>query len=109
MAHAESLKQPPAEQYGSRKKHRNTEAARNKVLTQDIWRQETAPGSSLPQDAKSCYDRVVHAFKHLYVSAWDVPLAPLISMFVTLKHAAFHRYSTGVPRESFTSGDVPFA
>jgi hypothetical protein len=37
MAHAEKYGQIPAEQYGSRKKHRAIEAALNKVLTQDIW------------------------------------------------------------------------
>jgi hypothetical protein len=42
MAHAEALSQVPAEQYGSRKKHRAIEAALNKVLTQDIWRQSHA-------------------------------------------------------------------
>jgi hypothetical protein len=40
MAHAEKYGQIPAEQYGSRKKHRAIEAALNKVLTQDIWRQK---------------------------------------------------------------------
>jgi hypothetical protein len=37
MSHAEKYSQIPAEQYGSRKKHRAIEAALNKVLTQDSW------------------------------------------------------------------------
>jgi hypothetical protein len=37
MSHAEASAQMPAEQYGSRKKHRAIKAALNKVLTQDIW------------------------------------------------------------------------
>jgi hypothetical protein len=40
MTHTETHSQIPTGQYGSRKKHRTIEAALNKVLTQDIWRQK---------------------------------------------------------------------
>jgi hypothetical protein len=62
MAHAEAYSQIPAEQYGSRKKHRVIEAALNKVLTQDIWFQKWQSGALCSNDAKSCYDRVVYPF-----------------------------------------------
>jgi hypothetical protein len=59
MAHAEKYGQIPAEQYGSRKKHRDIEATLNKVLTQDSWQQKRQPGTLCSNDAKSCYDRVL--------------------------------------------------
>jgi hypothetical protein len=56
MSHAEASAQMPAKQYGSRKKHRDIEAALNKVLTQDSWRQKCQSGALCSNDAKSCYD-----------------------------------------------------
>ena len=58
--HAETFSQIPWEIYGSRRHHRCIECATNNVLTNDIWRQSRRPGALCSNDAKSCYDRIVH-------------------------------------------------
>ena len=83
MSQAEAFSQTPAEQCGSRKKHRAIEAALNKVLTQDVWRQKRQPGALCSNDAKSCYDRCVHAFAVLCMLRLGCPFGPILSMFST--------------------------
>ena len=48
------------EQYGSRKKLSAEKHALNKRLLLDILRMEKRPGVLCPNDAKSCYDRILH-------------------------------------------------
>jgi hypothetical protein len=109
MTQAESYSQMPPEQYGSRKKHRSIEAVLNKVLTQDIWRQKKQPGALCSNDAKSCYDRVVHAFAILCMLRFGCPWGPLLSMFITLqKMNRFIGTAFGVSLSSFRCVDVPF-
>jgi hypothetical protein len=108
MARAELFSQMPAEQYGSRKKHRAIEAALNKILTQDIWRQKRQPGTLCSNDAKSCYDRCVHAFAILCMLSMGCPFGPILSMFVTLqKMQHFIGAVFGVSATSFSGTDVP--
>jgi hypothetical protein len=109
MAQAEAYSPIPAEQYGSRKKHRAIEAALNKVPTQDIWFQKRQSGALCSNDAKSCYDRVVHPFAILSMLRLGCPQGPLLSMFVTLqKMNHFIGSAFGVSSTSFKGGDVPF-
>jgi hypothetical protein len=109
MSHAEKYAQMPAEQYGSRKKHRAVEAALNKVLTQDIWRQKRQAGTMCSNDAKSCYDRVVHSFAILCMLRLGCPPGPIISMFTTLqKMQHFIGTAFGVSSTSFKGVDIPF-
>jgi hypothetical protein len=60
MKHAESLQNLAREQYGSRKHHQASTAATNKVLMMDLLRIRHQSGALCSNDAKSCYDRVVH-------------------------------------------------
>jgi hypothetical protein len=109
MSHAEKYSQIPAEQYGSRKKHRALEAALNEVLMQDIWRQKRQSGSLCSNDAKYCYDRVVHSFAIHCMLCLGCPIGPLMSMFVILqKMNHFIGSAFGISSTSFTSGEVPF-
>jgi hypothetical protein len=109
MSHAEAFDQMPAKQYDSRKKHRAIEAALNKVLTQDIWRQKRQAGALCSNDAKSCYDRVVHSFAILCMLSLGCPLGPILSMFATLqKMQHFIGTAFGVSDTSFNGGDIPF-
>jgi hypothetical protein len=106
---AKAYEQMLPEQYGSRKKHQAIEAALNKVLTQGIWRQKRQSGALCSNDAKSCYDRVVHPFAILCMLRLGYPMGPLISMFSMLqkmKHFICTAY--GVSSSSFTSDEVPF-
>jgi hypothetical protein len=109
MTQAEAFDQMPAEQYGSRKKHRAIEAALNKVLTQDIWRQKRQAGALCSNDAKSCYDQVVYSFAILCMLHLGCPLGPILSMFATFqKMQHFIGTAFGVSDTSFNGGEIPF-
>jgi len=60
MKHAEKHKTLAPEQFGSRWNHCAIDLADNKVLTNDILRQKKSPGAICVNDAKSCYDLIVH-------------------------------------------------
>ena len=60
MSFAESCQALSAEQFGSRKHHQAILAALNKRLTNDLLRQLRLAGGLCANDAKSCYDRIVH-------------------------------------------------
>jgi hypothetical protein len=60
MAHAKKHDQLAAEQYGSRKRKMAILHALNKRLTYDILRQTKTSGALCSNDAKSCYDRILH-------------------------------------------------
>jgi hypothetical protein len=61
IANAERLHQIPWEVYGGRKRHRAIKCATNKVLTMDKARLEHRSMALCSNDAKSCYDRILHA------------------------------------------------
>jgi hypothetical protein len=48
------------EQFGSRKHMSATDQSLNKALTFDIWHQLRQRGALCSNDAKACYDRIVH-------------------------------------------------
>ena len=62
MNHAEKHKLLAPEQYGGRKHHRSIIAALNKRLTMDLLHLRRQTGALCSNDAKSCYDRIVHSF-----------------------------------------------
>ena len=74
-AEANSLLAP--EQYGSRKAHSAVYQALNKVLTYDLARQSRQPVALCSNDAKSCYDRIVHGAAGLAMQRCGVP-TPLV-------------------------------
>ena len=65
MHHAESHHQLADEQYGSRKKKTAILHTLNKRLTYDVLRQTKTAGALCSNDAKSCYDRIVHSVASL--------------------------------------------
>ena len=60
MWRAEEKKLLAPEQYGSRKKLSAAKHALNKRLMLDILRQQRRPGVLCANDAKACYDRILH-------------------------------------------------
>ena len=60
MYTAEDLNLIAKEQYGSRKSLSAIDHSLNKTLTYDLIRQLKKPGALCSNDAKSCYDRIVH-------------------------------------------------
>ena len=102
MMRGEKLKLIAREQYGSRKKHQSITAALNKRLTMDLLRQRRQAGALCSNDAKSCYDRVVHSVSSLSMRRLGMPIEPINSMFKCLQKAA-HRIRTafGVSKKKY--------
>ncbi len=89
MKQAELLELIPPDQGGSRKDHRAEEQALNKILALDLLRQKRQAGALCCNDAKSCYDRIVHSIAILSMRRIGILLAPLVSMFKVLQEATY--------------------
>jgi hypothetical protein len=90
MSHAEELQQLAPEQYGSRKALSAIEQGLNKRFSLDIMRQQRLPGGLCINDAKSCYDRIVHCVATLAMRRLGVPKAPTCSMFEAIQRMRHH-------------------
>ena len=87
MARAEELGVMPKEQAGSRKHHRLVLSALNKVLTMDLLWMRHQAGALCSNDAKSCYDRIVHWIAALCLRRNGLQKEPSFEMFITLQKA----------------------
>jgi hypothetical protein len=85
MAFAEKHGGLAEEQYGSRKCKTAIAHCLNKRLTFDILRQQRRPGALLANDAKSCYDRIVHSVASICMQRLGVPKQPIQMMFRTIE------------------------
>jgi hypothetical protein len=90
MYYAEDLKLLAKEQYGSRKHHSAADQGLNKELTTDLLRQKKQPGALNSNDAKACYDRMVHSVTSICLQQMGVPQEPLICMFTTIQNLNHH-------------------
>jgi hypothetical protein len=99
MKHSESLqlrrqtdlRQPLApEQYGSRKGHQAVDQCLNKRLTFDLSWIMHKPMALCSNDAKSCYDRVVHSVASLCLQRIGCPKPVVITMFETIQNLRHH-------------------
>jgi hypothetical protein len=86
MAHAEKHNQLPEEQYGSRKRKTAITHALNKRLSYDLMRQLKTAGALCSNDAKSCYDRILHSMASLCLKHLGLPEGAIICMFTTLQN-----------------------
>ena len=82
---AEENKYLPEEITGSRKHKRAILTVLNKVLVAHIWRMKRSPASICSNDAKSCYDRIIHWVAILAMRRVDAPAEPMKSMFETIQ------------------------
>jgi hypothetical protein len=102
MAFAESHGALAKEQFGSRKNHQSVLAALNKSPTMDLLRQGRQAGALCANDAKSCYDRIVHNIAVLALPRLGMAAAPIRSMFETLQLATHHvSMAFGVLKRSY--------
>lgn len=85
MNNAEKHKVLAAEQYGSRKEHSAHDQALNKRLLYDITRQLKKPMILIANDAKSCYDRILHIMVMLCARRLGLDLEPILSMINTIQ------------------------
>jgi hypothetical protein len=106
MAFAETHHALAPEQFGSRKNHQAILAALNKRLTMDLLRQCRQAGALCSNDAKSCYDRIVHSVATIALRRLGMPPEPILSMFSTLQHAQ-HHVSTALGVSSRHYGGTP--
>jgi hypothetical protein len=109
IANAEKLNQIPWEAYGSRKRHRSIECAANKVFTTDIARQEHRPMALCSNDAKSCYDRILHAIASICMRRVGVPQQTCLMMFRTLAQVKHYiRTTYGDSDTAYSCLEIPF-
>ena len=85
MKFAEDHDQLAPEQYGSRKYHKAIDQVVNKILTFDLLRQLRWPGAVCSNDAKSCYDRIVHAVASLCMQRNRISEPAIVCMFTTIQ------------------------
>jgi hypothetical protein len=85
MAHAEAHNQLADEQCGSRKKKRAISHALNKRLSYNLLRQLKLPCALCSNDAKSCYDRILHSVASLCLRRLGLPESAIMCMFTTLQ------------------------
>ena len=73
------------EQYGSRKDKSAQDQALNKRLIFDIARQSKKPMVLVANDAKSCYDRILHVMVMLCARRTGLDLEPIMAMIDTIQ------------------------
>ena len=86
MYQAEDLDALAQEQFGSRKTLSAVDQSLNKRLTFDLMRQLKRPGALCSNNAKSCYDRVVHSIASICMQRVGVPQEPIVCMFTTIQN-----------------------
>jgi hypothetical protein len=86
MAHAELHNQLPEEQYSSRKNKTAIAHALNKHLSYDLMRQMKTAGALCSNNAKSCYNRILHSVASLCLKRLGLPDGAIVCMFSTLQN-----------------------
>jgi hypothetical protein len=74
------------EKHGSREGKNMIEQALNKVLSFDSIRQARMDEAMCSNDAKSCYDRIVHSITSILMQQQNVPASACICVFITLQN-----------------------
>ena len=87
-AETNNLLQP--EQYGNRKNKRAILHAVNKRLLYDTVQLQRKPVVLCSNNAKSCYDRVVHFIASLALQRPSLPPGPITCMLTTIQN--FHHH-----------------
>ena len=86
MKSAEHFGDMAPEQFGSRNAKSAIDHCLNKCLVTDLMRQYRIAGALLSNDAKSCYDRILHATASLSMQRIGMPQEPIICMFSTIQN-----------------------
>jgi hypothetical protein len=86
MKDGEAYEQLAWEQYGSRKGNNAIDQALKKVLSFDLIRQARVDAAMCSKDAKSCYDRIIHAIASILMQKQNVPASACIYVFTTLQN-----------------------
>ena len=84
----------PKEQYGSRKEHQARHHGLNKRLTYDLAHFQRRPMIVCSNDAKSCYDCIIHSIASMAMQRLGIPIQPIQCMIVTIQEME-HYIRTG--------------
>ena len=104
---AEANKAIPKEQYGSRKNKRAILHAVNKRLLYNIIHLQRKPAMLCSNDARSCYDRIVHSIASMACQRLGLPPEPVTCMLVTIQEMEHHIRSSFGTSESMMSNQLP--
>ena len=91
---AEKYKLLPPEQYRSRKGKKSIDHVINKQQTYNILRRTRQPGLLCSNDAKSCFDWVVHSVTMLAYWRLGIQAPPVEGMIKTIKNMKPHIQTT---------------
>jgi hypothetical protein len=87
---AQALRLLPDEVYGGAPRRRATTCSLNKILALDIIRMERRTASVCSNDAKSCYDRIVHTVASICMQRLGVSEEACFTIFGTLQELNHH-------------------
>jgi hypothetical protein len=97
----------PSEAY-AKPGFRSNDCGLNKVLTYDISRQRKTPAALCSNDAKSCYDRIVHAIANICLQRVGVQSNTCRVMFGTLQQMKHYvKTAYGTSSQSYGSIHIP--
>jgi hypothetical protein len=107
MLRAEENNWIAPEQYGSWKRLSAIDHCVNKRISFDIMRQSKRPGVLCSNDAKGCYDRIIHSVATICMRRMGFPAEPILSMFTTLQNLTHYvRSSYGDSKSFFNAQEV---
>ena len=106
MEYGEKHKIIAKEQYGSRRNHSSAVQALNKRLTYDAWRIRKTPGVMCSNDAKSCYDRILHVIAAICLRRFGLEKGPVVSMIETLQTMAHLIHTAWGSKEGYGPDDT---
>ena len=110
MRNAEAADVIPMGQFGSRKSHRAIDLALCKRLVWDWLILTHTSAGWCSNDAKSCFDRIVHWIAKICLLRFGLPRAPLKCLMTTMEKAV-HCLRTGFGDSERTFGspfEIPF-
>jgi hypothetical protein len=105
MMYGEAKRLIAIEQYGSRHNRAAGTQCLNKHLTLDLLRQQRQAGILLSNDAKACYDRIVHSFASLAMQRVGVPVQMIECSFRTIQDLRHYIRTIYGESTTFFGGD----
>ena len=107
MRRAEEAKKLAPEQYGSRKGLSAEKHALNKRLLVDILRVQKRPGIICANDAKACYDRILHFSAYISIRRAGIPKEAAQSMLEPIRQMKHYIRTAYGDSEFYYGGERP--
>jgi hypothetical protein len=111
MKDSEAYEHLAWEQYGIRAGRKVIDQALDKVLSFDLIQQARMDAAMCYNDAKSCYDRILHAIASISMQQQNVPASACICVFTTLQnlhHTVRTIYGDSKSGYGGTLWDIPY-